>query len=206
MKKYLITEIDYFKGSRKYVQGPDIFDKINNYYLSENEFIKNIYFKNKINKVPYLIITKNKILKENNGIKILCFGEISDPIKLNSFFFYLFNSKKSIIKSIKYNEESIKKFFILEEKKRQISFYNNNFDSFSTLEKIISMKKMMCTQIFNSEKKWVFTSLSLKNKLKLEISSIRINITNSIKNSFIVSDIYLDNYKEGEITFLGKYD
>ena len=35
------------------------------------------------------------------------------------------------------------------------------------------MKKMMCTKIFSSKKKWIFTSLTVKEKFNTDFSSIK---------------------------------
>ncbi len=206
MKKYLIKEINFFKGNRKYVQGPDIYDKITEYYLSGDEYIKKIYFKNKIINVPNLIFTKNKIPEENIISKLSCFGEIFESSKFISFF-YLYNSDLKITESKIYDEESMKSSFLLNLEKKEIQFKNNKkFNCFSTLEKIISMKKMMCTEIFSSKKKWIFTSLTIKEKFNTDLSSIKISISNDIKNTFIVSRIFINDVLQGEITFVGKND
>lgn len=206
MKTELLKGLNFFKKGRDYIQGPDIYNYISKHFLTEREFIKDINFKKKINSIPKLILANSENFLESFDKEIVSYGKIFNHDTNKNYFFYLYETNIKIIKEIPFDEDKLKRYFFLKKNDKEIYISNNINLKYSTLEIIISMKKYMCNNLFGDKKKWIFTSLTSTDSFKSNFSEIKIKITQNIKNSFIISNIYIDNNQLSKLTFLGKYE
>ncbi|MBF7046024.1 hypothetical protein IY974_05555 [Campylobacter volucris] len=182
------------KGTRTYIHGTDICDKLFSLYN------KDIFdtFEISFHSINYNnIILSDKILKDFKEIKFLCKFNYKNNIK----YLYGYENPDSKPKdSYPYEEEKITDNAIInfKDKSIQISQINN----FSTIEKIVALNKHLLLNIFTkTEGKWYFTKLELKNPLPKNPKKINIYMQSNFNFLITKSAIYIEEKLVGYIYF-----
>lgn len=189
-----------FKGSRNYVQGPDIIDKVAEIYSKE-------IGKSRIQNIKY---SGHKMLRTNARLQILSAEEEFSMEGVNSIINFqvgdaslraLIAERKEAIECSKPFDESIITSKIKHIDDKEIYYVNSS--DFSLTEICVSMNKYLL-QSLESEGKWIVTKLELDRYLNLsEIAGqkIEIKLLHNFKNKLTKSSISLSERSIGFVYF-----
>lgn len=152
-------EFCFLREKRKYLHSTDIFSQIIS--LKKIKKITNlkITFKKKIKHLPYLIINKNSLQKNNSQ------SFVDFRFKINKILYsgYVFQSKKKLINKREYIEKEFQK---------KIKFYKNNisipsYNKMNFIEQTTSAAMGFLKKISPEIKtKWYLVILNLHNFIK----------------------------------------
>jgi uncharacterized membrane protein len=192
MKKYKLDFV--FKGSRNYIQGPDIFDAALKKIENDFETIKDIKYSSHdwIKNNADLILDPSYEISNYNSI----ISFVSD--KINHRAIIIDNGEK-INKRVDYSED-----YIFDNSK-----LNNNeielihIKGFSFSELIVSMNKCYL-QSLGFKGKWIVTKLDFfcLNDIKNTYNkNVKICLEKNLKNRLTKSTVYLEKQKIGFIYF-----
>jgi len=187
-----------FKGSRKYVQGPDIFDAI--VKLLSKEFANITKLKYTAYEMLYsnatLYITNKFVKKEYETINsIITF--FSDDEK---YYAVVCNNGKTITCSTDYSEEVVEKNSEIIE--NTISFQNTLPYSFTEI--VVSMNKYFLNQTIDEQGKWIVTKfdyLHLDDISNINNATIKIELLQNLNNKLTKSKLLLNNKEVGYLYF-----
>jgi len=187
-----------FKGTRKYVQGPDIFDIVVKHLKIEfDELIKIKY-------------TAYKMLHYNARLYLTDVFIKSEYTTINSLITFMSNGtkyyavvcelKKNIECSIDYSEKVIETDSII---------YNNTISYHNTLdytftEIVVSMNKYFLNQTFVGVGKWIVTKfdyVNLEDIINIKDKEIKIELIQNLNNKLTKSALYLSDKKVGYLYF-----
>ncbi|MBO6792760.1 MAG: hypothetical protein JJ895_02525 [Balneolaceae bacterium] len=189
-----MKEIEFkFKGNRRYVHGPDIFYAICD-HITEIE-----------NKVP----TSVKLVSKHLSEKQLFFkDEILDNLAIQSTAdytignekkrLYSYESSDEVINSIDYDEPDIV---------NNASFSGFvgtivNYSRYNVAEISVAILKEICNRTITDTVKWVFVGLELETKTnKNTTEEIKIELIKHLGTKMVVSNIYIDSIKVGQLKF-----
>jgi hypothetical protein len=190
-------EFCFLREKRKYLHSTDIFGQIIS--LKKIKKITNlkITFKKKIKHLPYLIINKN-LLQKNNSQSFVNFR-----FKVNKilYFGYVFQSKKKLIN---------KKEYIEKEFQKKIKFYKNNvniprYNKMNFIEQITSAAMKFLKKISPEIKtKWYLVILNLRNFIKKKNYKNLTLISMTKSKKIILFNITSCDKKIGDMLFVKK--
>ncbi len=198
MKKY---NLDFcFKGSRRYVQGPDIFDAVIN-KIQEN------FDSSKIKDIKYA--AHNMLLANATLIIIEEFNK-DDFEKINSLITFKIDDKKyyavvvqndtAIECSNEYSEDIVRTESIIDGS--NIVFKNILDDSLTEL--IVSMNKYFLQKTVTEDGKWIVTKFDYINLIdlnNLKDKQLQLELTNNFNNKLTKSRVLVENKLVGYLYF-----
>lgn len=198
MKKY---DLEFcFKGNRKYVQGPDIFDEVINK-------IKKDFDTSKIVDIKY---SAHDMLTENANLFIVNEFNKNEYETINSIVTFKIEDKKyhavivqnnnKIECSKEYSENIVRIKSIINNS--TILFENILDDSLTEL--IVSMNKFFLQKTITEDGKWIVTKFEYNNLIDLEnikYKNLQLELTNNFNNKLTKSTITVDNKPVGYLYF-----
>lgn len=192
-------DLDFcFKGSRTYIQGPDIFDALVAPISNEFNSIRDIKYSahKMLHKNATMYLTK-KVVKADYPVINSLVNFIGDGVK---YFAVICENDKPVECSIDYSEvivESNSK--ILD---NIISFENILSDSYTEI--VVSMNKYFLNQTIKEKGKWIVTKFDyfdLVDITNIENKEIRIELLQNFNNKLTKSLLFLNNKKVGHLYF-----
>ena len=177
------------KGQRKYIQGPDIYNAIADFY--ENMKLYELSF--------HQMMTHNIILCENLPNENLYFiakykNQIDEKI-----LFGVKNESSVPLKSIPYPEENIISKSKIDFSKQEITLFNSS--GFSFMEEIITLNKHLLLNITNNKKgKWYFAKLMLNDDFKV-LYPLSMRFKMLFNNMLAKSEICINGKIAGAVLF-----
>jgi hypothetical protein len=198
MDKY---NLDFcLKGSRMYVQGPDIFDAV----------INKIQEKFDISKIKDIKYAAHDMLLANATLMILENFNRDDFEKINSIITFKINDKKYhavvvqndiIIEcSNEYSEEVVRSKSVIDGS--NIVFENILDDSLTEL--IVSMNKYFLQKIVTEDGKWIVTKFDYINLIDLnniKNKQLQLELTNNFNNKLTKSRVKVADKLVGYLYF-----
>lgn len=197
----IIEDLEFcFKGTRTYVQGPDIFDAV-------VEKLKNYFDLKMINDIKY---SAHEMLHANANMIIVEDFNKNDYMKINSIITFKIEEKKyhilivenenKIECSNKYSEEIVRSKSKINNMK--IEFENILEDSITEL--IVSMNKYYFQETVTKNGKWIVTKFeynNLKDLNDIKGQKLGLELKNNFNNKLTKSIITIDNKSVGNLYF-----
>ncbi|WNL27650.1 hypothetical protein QUR76_08700 [Arcobacter cryaerophilus gv. pseudocryaerophilus] len=198
MKKYSLEFC--FKGSRTYVQGPDIFDTV-------MKTIKNDFDLFKITDIKYAahdmllananLIVTDQFNKDDFDMinSIITFKQ--DDIK---YYAVVFQNDNKIECSNEYSEEIVRTESIIKDK---IIIFENVLED-SITEIAVSMNKYFLQETETKDGKWIVTKFEypkLINLDKIKNKTLKLELTNNFNNKLTKSTIFVNDEVVGYLYF-----
>ena len=190
-----------FKGQRDYIQGPDIYNQVNQYIIDELN-MKDII---RIDLIIHRLISNNltvEMAKDTDSIKKENISAIFSFMHGdNKYTLLLFESNSKIECRLEFPEEEIVKKFTVDVKEKKI-YLNANVD-FTELEIITAMnKKLLKTLYPDLNRKWLFTRLQTDRYLKeCNYNTIAVELQHNFNFKLTKSLIKIDDRERGYIYF-----
>lgn len=198
MKKYNLEFC--FKGSRTYVQGPDIFDAV-------IEKLENDFNLEKINDIKY---AAHEMLHANADMIVTEHFDKNDYSKINSVITFKYEDKKYFIVvfentikiecSNEYSEEIVRTKSNIKDK--FITFDNELKDSITEIT--VSMNKYFLQETETKDGKWIVTKFEynkLVNLDEIQNKVLKLELTNNFNNKLTKSTIFVDDVPVGYLYF-----
>ena len=187
-----------FKGSRKYVQGPDIFDAVVAQLEEEFHAIKGIKYTayNMLHKNATMYIT-NKVVKAEYPIINSLISFMHNGVK---YYVVVCENDNEIECATEYSEEIVNKQSTIIDK--TITFLNILDDSY--VEIVVSMNKYFLNQTIKEKGKWIVTKFDFfeLNDIKdIKNKEIRVELVQNLNNKLTKSLLYLDDSVVGHLYF-----
>lgn len=189
-----------FKGSRTYVQGPDIFDAV-------VKILKDDYNFEKISNIKY---AAHEMLLANAELVIISDFKKDDYKIINSmitfyvddlkFYAVVSQNENKIECSSKYSEEVVRTNSIIDE--NFISFENSLEDSLTEI--VVSMNKYYLQKTITENGKWIVTKFEYKNLTEIDNiknKKLKLELTNNFNNKLTKSKIIIENKEVGFLYF-----
>ncbi|MEP2448772.1 MAG: hypothetical protein ABJI69_16180 [Balneola sp.] len=181
-----------FKGSRRYVHGTDMIEKV----FQKVDDID--HFNIRIQKMT----SNNLILKEEESESPVAKIDIKTHSGITRKFHYD-ESDENVVGRYEYDEAEVVKKAVLDFDEESIQMNFN--DKYSWVENIVALHKRLLNEAISNEVKWLFVGLELKSLEGLKkLSSdnvFTISISKKLRLKLIQSNIYLDNILIGQIKF-----
>jgi len=199
MKK--VEELEFcFKGTRTYVQGPDIFDAV-------IDKLKNNYDVNEITEIKYsayemlysnadMLVTSN--FNKDNYQKINSI--ITFKIENKKYYIIVIENENKIDCSHEYSEDIVRTKSIINDSK--IEFINITNDSITEI--VVSMDKYYFQETVTKDGKWIVTKFEYKNLKDLndiKNKKLGLELKNNFNNKLTKSIITIDNKAVGNLYF-----
>jgi hypothetical protein len=189
-----------FKGSRKYIQGPDIIDAVIP-YIREN-------YSGDITEFRY---SAHQMLYSNAD---LVFGSAPEK-ELNSLISFQYEGTEMIYASIienslpvtesdKYDENPVQQKCAIEGKDVTVEEGGLLYEKYSFSELIVSMNKFYMQQKITNEGKWIITKIEYNSLQQIEQwkgKLVKLILLKNLNNKLTKSAIYIDSEPAGFIYF-----
>jgi len=187
-----------FKGSRKYVQGPDIFDAVVEQLRSKFNDIKNVKYSayEMLHHNASLYIT-DKFVKNEYPIINSLITFISDGIK---YYAVVCKNSNNIDCSVEYSEKTVQDNSKIEG--TTIIFENTIHGSFTEIT--VSMNKHFLNQTSSCSGKWIVTKFDyedINDIMVIRNRQIKIELVQNLHNKLTKSILYIENQKVGHLYF-----
>lgn len=189
-----------FKGSRNYVQGPDIFDKV-------LEKLKNDFELKKLKKIKYAAHTmlyNNAKLFVTNSFRKKDFNIINSIVTFNlkneKFYAVVCETEEKISCKVDYSEEIVRNHSKINDK---IITFENILDD-SLTEIIVSMNKFYLQEAVTKSGKWIVTQFEyndLINYFDIKNKVLKLELLSNFNNKLTKSKVFLDNNLVGYLYF-----
>jgi len=197
----MTTEFDLtfcFKGSRKYVQGPDIFDAVVEQLKQEFQTIKQIKYTayNMLYKNATMYITR-KVVKADYPIINSLISFMDNDMK---YYVVICENKSEIECSTEYSEDIVNSHSKIVDE--TIAFKNVLDDTY--VEIVVSMNKYFLNQTVKEKGKWIVTKFDffeLDDITDIENKEIRVELVQNLSNKLTKSLLYLDDKLVGYLYF-----
>lgn len=187
-----------FKGSRKYIQGPDIFDTVIKQLQKEFNNLTNIKY------TAYQMLHKNatmhivkKVIKSNYSIINSLISFVVNDVK---YYVVVFDNNEMVKCSKDYSEEIVEQNSIISA--NVITFKNTLPYSFTEL--VVSMNKFFLNQTVYEKGKWIVTKFDYYDMDKIvdiENKEVKLELLQNLNNKLTKSQLYLDNEPVGYLYF-----
>lgn len=185
-----------YKGSRHYIHGSDLFNKITKIVYSTPEYES--YY------VSQLVFTRFTY-----HLCELVIDEVVEPALIagkgiistldSKKNFYLVETGNSPTERYPFDEESL----VAKAEYYDSSITLNQAPDYTSIETVIALTKALSYKLMPLDKeKWVFGRIDLKSSLPIINNSITINQNNAIQGRFSVNDIEIDGKSIGRIQFI----
>lgn len=198
MKKYNLEFC--FKGSRNYVQGPDIFDAV--IYNLKKDF--------DISKITDIKYSAHDMLTENANLFIVDEFSKNEYEKINSIVTFKIKDKKYHAVIVQNNNKIECSNEYSEKIVRTKSIINNStilFDNIlddSLTELIVSMNKYFLQKTITEDGKWIVTKFEYNNLIDLEnikYKNLQLELTNNFNNKLTKSTVKIEDKIVGYLYF-----
>lgn len=191
-----------FKGSRNYVQGPDIFNAISQEFQARSGgWIKQLRFGSLLKNNAKLLIGSDLL---NYNKKILSATGVASAYGEKGIPFSLLPLDNSLIfERYEYNEQEIidKLSFCEEDKSIELAAQT----PYSLIEEAVAAVKELNNQLATPppDRKWLFTGINLNKKLPPNRSGLALKTIcrQIIANRFSRNELYMDSHLLGVIEF-----
>jgi len=198
MKKY---ELKFcFKGSRTYVQGPDIFDAVLDKLKEDFDLSKLI----KIKYAAHNMLHNNANLYVVNDFKKDNFEIINSIITFTSkdkkYHAVVSQNKRQISCKVEYSEEIVR---TQSEINSNIITFENILDD-SLTELIVSMNKFYLQETVTKDGKWIVTQFeynNLINYFNIRNKALKLELISNFNNKLTKSQVFVDNNLVGYLYF-----
>lgn len=192
-------DLDFcFKGSRKYVQGPDIFDAVIAAISNEFSIIRDIkYSAHEMLHTNATMHITNKVIKSNYPVINSVVNFIGDDVK---YYVVVCENNKPIEYSVDYSEEIVQNNSRISN--NSISFKNVLNDSYTEI--VVSMNKYFLNQTVKEEGKWIVTKFDYFELIDNESiinKEIKIELLQNFNNQLTKSLLLLDDKEVGHLYF-----
>lgn len=189
-----------FKGTRDYVQGADIFDKIlefiNDFFGTYPTLINGNFYKVLQHNGLYSLYEATESCKQED-----CYALFSIYLDRDKYQVKVTESKSRIRSSEEYDEDQILDGVIITENKINMLVK----PSFSYMEQIVAMTKKLHFIVYpNAYGKWLFTKISLKeivNPILFHDDILVIEAKKNFHNKLTQNAIYLHDRYLGDIWY-----
>ena len=181
-----------FKGSRNYVHGTDIFNKITENIDDDISKI-DLAFHGISNK--NLRFTTNSPVNKNDIKVIFKYKNDSN----NQIILYGYENSSSINNRYRYNEDIVCNNSKLNIEQKEISL--NQKTGFTFIENIVAMNKYLLENLFKVEGKWYFTRLQLDKPIHMINKDIKIRFKSNFNFKLTRSEIVVEDDIIGYIFF-----
>jgi hypothetical protein len=199
MKKYNLEFC--FKGSRTYVQGPDIFDAVID-VLNKNDF--DFSDMNDIKYTAHEMLEKNADLIVTENFKKEEFAKINSVITFKyenkKYFAIVVENENKIECSNEYSEEIVRSKSVIQG--NQIEFFNILDDSITEL--VVSMNKYFLQKTVTTDGKWIVTKFDyfkIIDAANIKNKTLKLELTNNFNNKLTKSKIYVADEMVGNLYF-----
>ncbi len=192
-------DLDFcFKGSRNYIQGPDIFDAVIASISNEFNTIRDIKYSahEMLHKNATMYIT-NKVIKSNYPVINSVVNFIGDDVK---YYAVVCENDKPIECSVDYSEKIVEN----NSKISNNSIFFKNVLSDSYTEIVVSMNKHFLNQTVKEEGKWIVTKFDyfeLINTKSIKNKEIKLELLQNFNNKLTKSLLLLDDKEVGHLYF-----
>jgi len=189
-----------FKGTRTYIQGPDIFDAV-------VDKLKKYFDLDKITNIKY---SAHKMLKANANMTIVdCFnsddfGEINSIITFKiddkKYYVVVVENENEIECSNEYSEETVRTKSIVNDTNIE---FNNILDD-SITELIVSMNKYYLQETVTKNGKWIVTKFEYNNlidTIEIKGRKLGLELKNNFNNKLTKSIITINSKAVGYLYF-----
>jgi len=190
-----------FKGNRNYIQGADIYDKINKFIIRElgiHDIRKiNMSVHKFINGNLFLELHKNKeIDRREDTAVVFSFTHDSDKYKL-----LLSENNEPVHCRYEYNEEEITENCEVDIENKKVTL--GSLTGFTVAEVVTAMNKFLLNFIYPEIKgKWLFTGFQAdKYEEKSDFSSLEVELKHNFNFKLTKSSIKTDGRETGFIYF-----
>lgn len=189
-----------FKGSRKYVQGPDIIDAAIPFIMKHyGEVITQF----KYSAHEMLRSNANLIFNNSPEEKLNSLISFVPANTENQIYASIVENGNVINKSIEYKEDEIHKLCDITGKEILIEI--NNLNKFSFSELIVSMNKYYMQQSIDNRGKWIVTKIEYNSLEMIDGMNVRDNVKlellKNLNNKLTKSAVYISNIHVGHIYF-----
>ncbi len=198
MKKYNLEFC--FKGSRNYVQGPDIFEAV----------VEKLKLDFDIHNVTDIKYSAHEMLHTNAEMIVSENFNNNDFEKINSVITFKKNDTKCYVVIVEngdkiecstdYSEEIVRTKSIIN--KNIITFANELEDSITEI--VVSMNKYFLQETVTKNGKWIVTKFEYKELVNLEDikdKELKLELTNNFNNKLTKSTIFVDDVAVGYLYF-----
>lgn len=177
-----------FKGTREYIQGPDIIACI------ESLFQNNVK-KFRIDFTGIIRTNFIKIIEAKNNIN----KNFKSKFSINNLDYYIIETgKNEIISNIKYDEQLATEGYTLSNK----IIKSKKKKNFTEIETIVALNKILLDSIFFSKDFW-FVNFEI-DIFPISFHEVELKYCNSLFKKFHETKIYIDNNFAGHIRFQNK--
>ena len=197
MKKKFDLDFCY-KGTRTYVQGPDIFDAVVNIISKEFNSIEDIkYAAHEMLHNNAAMYLTNKVMKSDYPTINSLINFIGDG---NRYYVVISENDQLIECSTEYSEETVQRQS--EIKYNSISFVNVLDDSYTEI--VVSMNKHFLNQSVEEKGKWIVTKFdyyNLEDIANIKNREIKLELVQNFNNKLTKSLLFLDGKEVGHLYF-----
>lgn len=191
-----------FKGSRNYVQGPDIFNAVSQeFQVRSGGWIKQLKFSSLLKTNAKLLIGSD--LQHHNEKNFIATGVAATENEDDLLFALLAIDNTSIEERYDYNEQEIIDKMVLSREEKLIEISAQT--PFSLIEEAVAAVKELNNQLTPPlpNKKWLFTGINLNDRLPVDREGAALQIIRSqiIANRFSKNVLYLNSQCFGVINF-----
>jgi hypothetical protein len=188
-----------FKGDRKYIQGPDIYNKVLEYLYNKNHTIKNIdlsFHKIAKRNLQGRLFTGNASIDVVSAVSVLKFkNKLNEP-----FIIHLSETDTEITDRYEYNERQITEPAVLNVNDKSISLSSET--PYTNIEKIVSLNKALLNNLLPDPGKWYFTKLTVDRDINKEVSAkTKLVLTKNIGSKLTKTQILFDEIEKGYLYF-----
>lgn len=187
-----------YKGHRQYIHGPDLFNTL--YQACYNQY--GIFPETSHLSIRRMFTHQVEVL----GTRIpdcALIGIFEATLSGNQVKYYLYESEKEVTQRRDYDEKDIVLHSQSEPEQgwAQIRDYNR----YSCTEISVALLKDLCQSQIDNSVKWTMVDISYTSEMPLYTSEvIKITLDKNIGTKMIVSSIYLNGHKVGQLKFSSK--
>jgi hypothetical protein len=198
MKDFLLSFT--FKGTRNYIQGPDIYTKILEYLNTEQFRISNIE------------LSFHKIVRNNLRGKLFRAENINSDVSNAACIFkftnnlaepyviHLFETDDEVTESHPYYEEKIVDAASLNIAEKSILLASPT--PYNNIEKIVALNKALLSQLLTDPGKWYFTKITIDKDVNHQNPDlIALKLVKNIGSKITKTVILFDDKEQGFIYF-----
>lgn len=190
-----------FKGSRTYIQGPDIFDAVID-VLNKNDF--DFSDMTDIKYAAHEMLEKNADLILSEDFKKEKFDKINSVITFKyenkKYFAIVVENENKIACSNEYSEKIVRSKSVIQG--NQIDFFNILDDSITEL--VVSMNKYFLQKTVTTDGKWIVTKFDyfkIIDEASIKNKTLKLELTNNFNNKLTKSKIYVADEMIGNLYF-----
>jgi hypothetical protein len=189
-----------FKGDRKYIQGPDIYNRVLEHLYIKNYAVKNIdlsFHKIAGHHLQGKLFTANDAPSNaSDAVSIFKFMDNENE----TYIIYLFETNDAVTEQAEYYEGKIVDPSTINISDKSISL--SSATSYTNIEKIVALNKALLNKLLPDPGKWYFTKLTINGDINKEVSAkITLVLTKNIGSKITKTQIFFDEKEKGYVYF-----